>query len=108
MGLLDSLKLKEIDEFCIRLAVPGRLRAKLVTARKTGVIAMRRLARGGLKDSELYHLLKPLQMEALLYITAKGGDGKEGGLPLYYPPDGDEDSTERKRPGKELWIEAWP
>lgn len=74
MGLLDSLKLKEIDEFCIRLAVPGRLREKLVTARKTGVVAMRRLARGGLKDSELYHLLKPLQMEALLYITAKGGE----------------------------------
>jgi len=74
MGLLDSLKLKEIDEFCIRLAVPGRLREKLVIARKTGVVAMRRLARGGLKDSELYHLLKPLQMEALLYITAKGGE----------------------------------
>ena len=74
MGLLDPLKLKEIDEFCIRLAVPGRLREKLVTARKTGVIAMRRLARGGLKDSELYHLLKPLQMEALIYITAKGGE----------------------------------
>ncbi len=74
MGLLDSLKLKEIDEFCIRLAVPGRLREKLVIARKTGVVAMRRLARGGLNDSELYHLLKPLQMEALLYITAKGGD----------------------------------
>ncbi|MDO8445773.1 MAG: CBS domain-containing protein [Deltaproteobacteria bacterium] len=74
MGLLDSLKLKEIDEFCIRLAVPGRLREKLVTARKTGVVALRRLARGGLKDSELYHLLKPLQMEALLYITAKGGE----------------------------------
>ena len=74
MGLLDSLKLKEIDEFCIRLAVPGRLSEKLVTARKTGVVALRRLARGGLKDSELYHLLKPLQMEALLYITAKGGE----------------------------------
>jgi len=74
MGLLDSLKLKEIDEFCIRLAVPGRLREKLVTARKTGVIALRRLAMGGFKDSELYHLLQPLQMEALLYITAKGGE----------------------------------
>src|SRR3990172_6502847 len=74
MGLLDPLKLKEIDEFCIRLAVPGRLREKLFTVRKTGVIAMRRLARGGLKDSELYHLLKPLQMEALIYITAKGGE----------------------------------
>jgi tRNA nucleotidyltransferase (CCA-adding enzyme) len=74
MGLLDPLKLKEIDEFCIRLAVPGRLREKLVIARKTGVVAMRRLARGGLKDSELYHLLKPLQMEALLYIIAKGGE----------------------------------
>ena len=74
MGLLDSLKLKEIDEFCIRLSVPGRLREKLITARKTGTAALRRLAKGDLKDSELYHLLKPLQMEALLYITAKGGE----------------------------------
>lgn len=74
IGLIDSLKLKEIDEFCLRLAVPGRLRDKLVTARRTGTIAMRKLAKGGLKDSDLYRLLKPLQMEVLLYITARGGE----------------------------------
>lgn len=74
MGLLDPLKLREIEEFCIRLAVPGRLREKLIMARKSGMTALRRLAKGRFKDSELYHLLKPLQIEALLYITAKGGE----------------------------------
>lgn len=74
-GLLDPLKLREVEEFCLRLSVPGRLREKLLTARRSGTSALRSLAKGNLTDSELYHLLKPLQMEALLYITAKGGEG---------------------------------
>lgn len=74
MGLLDSLKMREVDEFCIRLAVPGRIRDKLISAKKNGTQVLKRLTRGGLTDKELYHLLKPLQIEALLYISAKGGE----------------------------------
>jgi tRNA nucleotidyltransferase (CCA-adding enzyme) len=74
MGLMDPLKPREVEEACLRLSAPGRVRERLISARKKGFLVLRRLSQGGMDDRELYHLLKPLPMEALLYITAKGGE----------------------------------
>jgi tRNA nucleotidyltransferase (CCA-adding enzyme) len=70
--LTDPLKDAELVRLAHRLSISGKRRSAAIGARAEGLRALERINAGLVKkNSALYSLLKPLPLEAVIYLMAK-------------------------------------
>jgi len=79
LALCDALKQEEFQEVCLRLAIPGRLAARLFSQRhlvyRLMEVVKRRLKRlAEIRNSELYDWFTPLSPEMLLYLASRASN----------------------------------
>ena len=72
LALTDSLSEKELKRLKKRLAIVGKKPSSIIEARATGREVLKKLKAGrARKNSEVYELLKPLPIEAVIYLMAR-------------------------------------
>ncbi|MEK7678915.1 MAG: hypothetical protein AAB356_01865, partial [Deltaproteobacteria bacterium] len=74
LALTDRLNEEELKHLAKRLGISGKKRQSVISSRSDGLRALRAIEQGLVrKNSEIYGLLKPLPIEAVIYLMAKAG-----------------------------------
>ncbi|MDD3846034.1 MAG: CBS domain-containing protein [Syntrophorhabdaceae bacterium] len=73
LGIVDNMKLSDVDAFAARMEISERFRKRTVENVEHLRVTMARFSHGmaGIKKSEVYRLLDVLSREAMLFIMAK-------------------------------------
>ncbi|MBE9531348.1 MAG: CCA tRNA nucleotidyltransferase, partial [Proteobacteria bacterium] len=75
LALTDQLKEAAFKRLVKRLSIAGKKISAVVEGRGGGLRALRKISSNpDMKSSELYHLLKPLEIEVILYLLEKSDD----------------------------------
>ncbi|MEE9543884.1 MAG: CBS domain-containing protein [Thermodesulfobacteriota bacterium] len=75
LALTDSLKEGELKKLAVRLNITGKKELAIIEGRRAGLKALKRIERKpGPAPSAVYHLLKPLPVEVILYLMEKTKD----------------------------------
>ena len=75
LALTDSLKEVELKRLTTRLGITGKKKLAVIEGRRAGLRALKRIeTRPGPLNSVVYHLLKPLPIEVILYLMEKTKD----------------------------------
>jgi tRNA nucleotidyltransferase (CCA-adding enzyme) len=74
LALTDSLKETELKRLTARLGITGKKKTSVIEGRRAGLKALKIIERepgANIMMSEVYHLLKPLPTEVVLYLMEK-------------------------------------
>lgn len=76
MALCDELRPDEFRDVCVRLAIPGRLAARLSSQRRQVLTTLRLIKRRlkqspEVRNSEVYEWFRSLALEMLLYLASR-------------------------------------
>ncbi len=72
LALTDPLSRDDLTELVERFSIAGRFKEVIVVGRGEGLRVLQPLSyEKGMRDSRIYHLLRPIPLEVLLYIMAR-------------------------------------